>query len=121
MKHLKQITDSFWYFILSNRSGCFLKNAVPFKTYCINLRHLYYSNIHITTSPLFLKNLTEILTSQKVICTFQFLRSIKFCACQVARKLMLQEFNNNLIQLFMKGELMKINFTNLQQNQVICG
>ena len=58
--------------------------------------------------------------TKKVICKFQFLRSIKFCACQAARKLMLHEFNNNLIQRFMKEELMKMNFTNWQQNQIIC-
>ena len=65
--------------------------------------------IHIFLAYIWLQR-TKI--TKKLICKFQFLRSIKFCACQAARKLMLHEFNNNLIQRFMKEELMKMNFTN---------
>ena len=64
--------------------------------------------IHIFLASIWLRRAK---ITKKVTCKFQFLRSIKFCACQAARKLTLQEFNNNLIQRFMKEELMKMNFT----------
>ena len=64
--------------------------------------------IHIFLASIWLQR-TKI--TKKVICKFQFLRSIQFCVYQAAQKLMLHEFNN-LIQRFMKEELMKMNFTN---------
>ena len=82
VKRLKQIKDSLWYFVLIE--------AVVFLKKRSSVQNIFYKSASSVLQqysyyaiPMVLKKKYQ--KDQKVICTFQFLGSIKFCACQVAR------------------------------------